>query len=315
MAQDPQFTQYYAAPLYMNPAFAGSTKCPRLIMNYRDQWPALKGTFVTTAVSYDQYVDALSGGIGVFVLNDKAGLGTLNNTQVSGIYSYQVSISKTVAAKVGVQGTYGQKNYDRNNLLFGDQIDPRIGVVYQTGETFPVEKKEYADFSTGLLVYSSNVYGGIAVNHLTQPVESFVFNANEAQKSRLPRKYTVHAGAIIPLGRDKKNSSTYISPNILYQQQLDVNQLNIGLYVGKGPLVGGLWYRSGVARGSKFFGSDAVIVLLGIQQGIFRFGYSYDATVSKLASNSAGSHELSLAVQFECRVKKKKFKAIKCPTF
>ncbi|MFT5922039.1 MAG: hypothetical protein ACI8TS_001371, partial [Flavobacteriales bacterium] len=38
-AQDPEFTQFYANPLYLNPAFAGTARCPRLVMNYRNQWP------------------------------------------------------------------------------------------------------------------------------------------------------------------------------------------------------------------------------------------------------------------------------------
>ncbi|WP_417266065.1 type IX secretion system membrane protein PorP/SprF, partial [Brumimicrobium sp.] len=46
-AQDPQFSQFYANPIYLNPAFAGSHGCPRFAVNYRNQWPALSGTFVT----------------------------------------------------------------------------------------------------------------------------------------------------------------------------------------------------------------------------------------------------------------------------
>ncbi|MDG1036239.1 MAG: type IX secretion system membrane protein PorP/SprF, partial [Crocinitomicaceae bacterium] len=40
-AQDPQFTQFYANPIYLNPAFAGSNVCPRFSMNYRNEWPSL----------------------------------------------------------------------------------------------------------------------------------------------------------------------------------------------------------------------------------------------------------------------------------
>ena len=98
---------------------------------------------------------------------------------------------------------------------------------------------------------------------------------------------------------------TYISPNFIYQQQRDFKQYNIGFYVAKAPLVGGLWYRGG----------DSFIGLVGIQQGIFKFGYSYDITVSKLANASAGSHELSLGLQFACHPKKKRFRTLKCPSF
>ncbi|HQK98508.1 MAG TPA: type IX secretion system membrane protein PorP/SprF, partial [Bacteroidia bacterium] len=64
-AQDPQFTQFYANPLYLNPAFAGSGRCPRVGINYRNQWPALKQTYITTSASYDQHFDALNGGVGL----------------------------------------------------------------------------------------------------------------------------------------------------------------------------------------------------------------------------------------------------------
>ena len=69
-AQDPQFTQFYANPIYLNPAFAGTARCPRLIMNYRNEWPALSGTFVTYSVSYDQHIDGLQGGMGLVILQD-----------------------------------------------------------------------------------------------------------------------------------------------------------------------------------------------------------------------------------------------------
>ncbi|HXB12127.1 MAG TPA: type IX secretion system membrane protein PorP/SprF, partial [Bacteroidia bacterium] len=72
-AQDPQFTQFYANPLYLNPAFAGSARCPRICMNFRDEWPAIPGTFVTYSASYDQHVDDLAGGIGLLVTQDQAG--------------------------------------------------------------------------------------------------------------------------------------------------------------------------------------------------------------------------------------------------
>ena len=44
-AQDPQFSQYYAAPLYLNPAFTGSEMLPRIGANYRNQWPGIELDF------------------------------------------------------------------------------------------------------------------------------------------------------------------------------------------------------------------------------------------------------------------------------
>ncbi|HPD54487.1 MAG: type IX secretion system membrane protein PorP/SprF [Bacteroidota bacterium] len=300
MAQDPQFTQFYANPLYLNPAFAGAQRCPRVCLNYRNQWPALTGTFVTYTASYDQHVDPI-GGLGLLVLQDKAGESTLTTTNVSGIYSYQLNVTREFSIRLGLQGTYAQKRVDWNKLTFGDMIDPRYGFIYETQEQRPNETRNFWDFSSGIVAYSNRYYGGVAVHHMTEPQEFFI---TEAPGSKLPMKITAHAGAIIPIAGNR-DGTTYISPNFLYQKQRDFQQYNVGFYIAKAPLVGGLWYR----------GSDSFIALVGLQQGIFKFGYSYDVTTSKLYNASAGSHEISLGLQFGCHPKKKRFRTIKCPAF
>ena len=136
------------------------------------------------------------------------------------------------------------------------------------------------------------------MHHLTTPNET-VINGN----SPLPIKITGHAGAIIPIGGAASDVS--ISPNILFMKQQNFQQLNLGCYFQKGPIVGGLWYRN----------QDAFIMLVGLQLQTFKFGYSYDVTVSKLTNQTAGSHEISLSYQFHCKHKKKKFRTISCPSF
>jgi type IX secretion system PorP/SprF family membrane protein len=320
-AQDPQFSQFYAAPLYLNPAFAGSARCPRIGINYRNQWPALNKTYITSSVSYDQHVDNLSGGLGLIIMNDKAGDGTINTTSISGMYSYQLNISRDFSIRMGMQATLMQKKLDWDKLYFGDQIDPRYGFVYNTQENRPSDlSKSYPDFSAGILAYSSKVYGGVAVNHLTQPDEAFIVEGSSA----LPMKITAHFGAMLPVGDTRvyryaatRAEGTYVSPNVLYQQQGSANQLNLGVYVLKSPMIGGLWMRSNFGgAGTASWSGESFIALVGVQKGLFKFGYSYDVTISKLTNNAtAGSHEISLGIQFECRPKKKRFRTISCPSF
>jgi len=301
-AQDPQFTQFYANPLYLNPAFAGTARCPRVVMNYRNQWPALTGTFVTTSASYDQHVDGLNGGLGLLVTHDQAGKGTLNTTAVSGIYSYQQAISRKFSVKVGFQATYFQKSLDWSKLTFGDQIDPRRGFIYNTNDVPRGGQVGNADFSAGVLGYSDVFFVGFAAHHITQPNESLIVG-----ESKLPMKLTGHAGAAIPIGMKGKygDARTRISPNVLYQQQAAFRQLNLGLYVDHGPITAGVWYRT----------RDAFIALIGFQTEKFKFGYSYDVTTSKLTTSTAGSHEISMQFQFTCKAKKRRFRVVACPTF
>ena len=301
-AQDPQFTQFYANPLYLNPAFAGTARCPRAILNYRNEWPALSGTFVTYSASYDQHVDALQGGLGIIILQDRAGEGTLNTTTANLVYSYRFNVNRSFSIKAGFQAGYMQKKVDWEKLTFGDMIDPRYGFIYETSETQVSDTKGNLDISAGVLGFSKQYFGGVAVHHITQPKEGFIVT----DEARLPMKITVHAGAIIPL--DESDDAT-VSPNILFQMQQDFIQLNLGVYVNKGPIVGGLWYRQAEKN------SDSFIALVGFHHGMIKFGYSYDVTLSKLSNATNGSHEFSFQLQFECRPKKRKFRAISCPSF
>ncbi|MGL4599431.1 MAG: PorP/SprF family type IX secretion system membrane protein [Bacteroidia bacterium] len=296
-AQDPEFTQFYANPLYLNPAFAGTARCPRICMNYRNQWPGISGTFVTYSASYDQHIDGIAGGVGLLFTNDRAGQGTINTTNISGMYSYQLNITREFSMKFGIQATYAQKSVDWSKLNFGDMIDPRRGFIYNTNEVPNVTSRSNVDISTGILGYSRRYFFGFAWHHITQPDEGFL------GVSKLPSKYTGHAGMVIPIGGRYGESS--FSPNVLFQKQQDFQQLNLGMYFTKGSLVGGAWYR----------GRDSFILLLGIQQDLFKLGYSYDLTVSKLTNATAGSHEISFQMQFECKPKKKKFRTVSCPSF
>jgi type IX secretion system PorP/SprF family membrane protein len=297
-AQDPEFTQFYANPLYLNPAFAGTAHCPRVSLNYRNQWPGISGSFVTTSASYDQHVDALSGGVGLLVWNDQAGEQTMSTTNISGMYSYQIPITRRFSLKAGIQTTWAQKSVDWSKLTFGDMIDSRRGFIYDTQEVQRNSSANYVDFSAGILGFSENYFIGFAVNHLTEPDESVIQGS-----SPLPRKYTFHAGGVIPVS--SKGDLASISPNLLIQYQEQFLQINYGMYFSKGPIMGGLWYRN----------SDSFIALIGIHTGIMKFGYSYDITVSKLTQTTAGSHELSLGLNFDCKPKKRRFRTISCPSF
>jgi len=120
----------------------------------------------------------------------------------------------------------------------------------------------------------------------------------------LPRKYTGHAGALIPLDKQNPEEGS-ISPNIIYQRQGEFNHLNLGMYVNRGPITGGVWYRWG----------DALIFLVGLYTDQFRFGYSYDVTVSRLGTQTLGSHEISVTMMFPCKPKRRKFRQMACPKF
>jgi type IX secretion system PorP/SprF family membrane protein len=307
-AQDPHFSQFYANPLYLNPAFAGTSLCPRLILNFRDQWPSIQGTYVTYNASYDQHIEKISGGIGFLVNADRQGGGILNTYTVSAMYSYRLEISRHFSMKAALQATYFTKFLDWQKLRFPDQIEKRHGFVFNTSETAPISlNKQNIDFTAGILGYGEKYFFGVSVAHLTKPNEGFI------SQSRMPRRLTIHAGGVIDLvKKTRRRSNTEgptLSPNILFMQQQNFQEINYGLYFNRYPFVGGLWFRQ------SFTNADAFIVMAGIQASMFKVGYSYDITVSKLTNATGGGHEVSLGIQFNCKPEKKRARQINCPSF
>lgn len=308
-AQDPVFTQFYSNPIYLNPAMAGTHGCPRLNLNYRNQWANISGAFVTNSVSYDQFVNVLQGGIGISIINDMAGKNTLNWTMVNLAYSYHLQVTRKFTVLFGAQATWNQKFLDWSKLSFGDQIDPRRGFIYQTGD-LPRNlineggnwgTRGFFDVSTGIVGYSENFYFGFAAKHLNTPNESLILGSSE-----LPMRFTGHMGANIDFGKGSQYQNvTSISPNIIYTYQDGFMQLNLGTYIQYGAFTAGAWWRP----------RDAFILSIGIDTGPFRFGYSYDITISPLTNASGGSHELSLGFNFSCKQPTKKFRTISCPSF
>ena len=237
------------------------------------------------------------------VVNDRMA-NSLQNNRVSAVYSYQMKLSRKFSVRVGFESTFWQKKLDWNQLTFGDMIDPIRGFVYQTGDLPRGGSKSGIDLSAGFLGFSEQFYFGFAAHHLTEPNESLLTN----RTSPLPRKYTGHLGFRIPWsgnGSIYRETETIVSPNILYRRQGSAQQLNMGLYVQKGPYVGGVWYRN----------QDAFIILLGMEVGLIKIGYSYDVTVSSLSMATSGSHELSLQINFDCQPKKRTYRTISCPSF
>lgn len=306
--QDPHFTQYYANPLYLNPAFAGVSKCPRVTLNYRNQYPALNNVYQTFSGSYDQYVDNLNGGLGLLILRDEAGGGALSTTEVSGIYSYHLQVSRKFTVLAGFQATLRQRALDYSGFTFPDQIEPFYGFVRSTNEVPPGNNTNtHLDVSAGVLGFTEKFYLGASFHHLTQPDESFY------RTSKLPMKITAQAGFTIPLGKKRLHNElqNYLIPNIVYQLQGPYDQLTVSTAFNRGPISGGLGLRTSTVN------PDAIVVLLGYAPTDFswKIGYSYDVTISSIANNLGGAHEISLAYQFPCRVRRKKNEAIKCPKF
>jgi type IX secretion system PorP/SprF family membrane protein len=301
--QDPQYSQYYAAPLYLNPAFAGSELVPRVGLNYRNQWPGLDAQFTTFSAYFDTFLEDYNSGVGLLVMSDTEGAAKLRSTTIAGFYSYELRLGEKAYFRPGFRASYIRRDIGfYENLVFANQIDENnpwgpIGPSDLPGFGDPVN---LLSLSVGGLFFTDKFWFGVAADHLNQPNQSFLENGI----SNLPYKLSIHTGYRISLGTGGyRNDFThmykqrYIVPTINYKRQGPFEQLDAGAYLYMEPLILGLWYRGlpykPVEQQSN---RDAIVLMAGVNliNGV-SIGYSFDYTVSKLGIQSGGAHEISLS--------------------
>lgn len=310
-SQDTEFSQFYAAPLHLNPAMIGFSAEPKVVINYRHQQASFANAFLSFAASYDQHFYDINSSIGVSLFADRAGGGLYNTYYLNGYYAYQVALNKNLSLKTGVQVGYINQSINWNDLVFRDMINPLTGETFtSTAEEIPDKNSIHKlDLGLGAIAYTDKLYVGASFKHVTQP--NLSFTNEDDPLTKLGIRTSLHAGYTLYLEPPKTyKSRLYVSPNLLFISQSRFFQLNVGSYVGKGPFYGGIWLRHTIAN------ADALILMLGTKIDVVKVGYSYDVNLKKLGTTS-GAHELSLIFDFGdtpyARQKSKNRRSGKCP--
>ncbi len=315
-AQDPHFSQFFASPLTLNPAFTGKFDGKwRLAANHRDQWPSIPKAYVTTSASVDFPILASKipegdvFGVGISGVSDASADNALKLNYGSLSMSYHRALDEdgynTIGA--GFQATYSSMTIDVNKLTIEDQLT-------QNGFTQPTNdilvngnNQNYFDMNAGLLYSGSsngenNYYLGVSMYHINRPRVSF-----KDKNWYLSGRVTLHGGGTFPV-----SDVVAVNASVIHQIQNKASETILGaaLALNANPgeinptsLYIGSWYRF----------NDAVIPYLGLEFAGLRIGASYDINTSSLkaATASRGGSEISIIY-----IKRKpESKGIPCPKF
>ncbi len=310
-AQDPQFTQYYATPAFLNPALSGMEKDVYFGLSYRSQWKNLGIPYETYQFTMMHPIftqgseNTQTGGVGLTVFQDKAG--ETNTFKTTGVlitagYNLRIDRSNMNIISFGVQAGVIQKRIDISNLQWGSQynalfgydqyIDPTLELE-EDGRSFPVVNAGLVYYFNPYKNYYINKFSGFlggSIAYLNRPDESIILNRVET----LPSLIKLHGGM-----EYKLSSNFFLSPSFLFMSQATFSQYNMGIY--------GTYQLSHFTRGSKFkpthvtFGGwyrigDAYIFSFGLATKTISFGLSYDMNSSTLgnAASNLGAYELSV---------------------
>lgn len=297
--QDLHFSQYYNAPMLVNPANTGFNPDFdfRAGINYRNQWASVGTPYKTMSAWGD--VKLLSNriengwvGLGGMLWKDQAGSGSLTGTTGMLSLAYHQMLGYNSLLSGGFSVGYTQKRIDVTKLTFDDQWN---GVFFDanipTFEPFSTNQVSYVDLQAGInyaYFASENFYfnAGVSVMHINTPRETF-FDAS-ISNNEISRRYNVFLNASV-----KVLDTWILNPNIYVSMVGNSREILAGINAnrdlgdnGARQLIMGVYYRN----------NDAVIPLFGYQINDLKMTFNYDATISSLSKSNLtrGAYEISI---------------------
>lgn len=296
---DPHFSQYYANPQWLNPGLTGVINGDvRINANYKNQWANVNNAYRTGAVSVDMRANDRLG-IGLTVFDQSAGGSSYNQFYAYGSASYAIPVSNDGNQRLsfGMQAGVINRNFDLNDLQFGNQFSPGTGFDAGIGnmENLGNDNSTVFDANAGLFFYDGdpnknmNLFGGISASHLTRPDDPF-----SGSGSKIPVRYTAHGGL-----RIKTIANLDLIPNFLFIKQQKASIKALGAYSE--------WKfqnDDGIILGGMYRFDDAAIANLGYHMKSLILGMSYDFNTSSLthATRGQGGVELSLSYVFRKKI-------------
>lgn len=301
-AQDHMFSQFFNAPVYLNPALTGQFEGDlRMNMIYRNQWTSIGGGgFNYLSASIDYKVPQFGGGIGLMFNRSSEGTAYLNKNNLAATYSYSVG-SDDFILSFGLQAGITNRTIDFSKLIFNDQIDDRLGFI--AGSTTAADKPSfdnrfYFDSGAGINLVAGNLMVGAAMQHLNHPDESFT-----GDKALLPIRTTAHVSYMLSVTHDDNiddDQKSYVIPSVVFYKQASTQTMDFGMQYKHRSVNAGVWYRTSGVSGPGAFGVSLIFDLFINHDGgeKVRMGVSHEASTSRLNySSTSGTTEGSIGYQ------------------
>jgi len=147
------------------------------------------------------------------------------------------------------------------------------------------------DFNFGLYWYGERFYLGLSAFNLLES-KTDLFDITTNVSSTLDRTFYFHGGYTLAI-----SDNFAIDPSVMFRYMLNAPfQLD-----GNARFI----YKDAYWLGVSYRLEDAIAIMAGTELGKISFGYSFDVTMSDLATYNTGSHEVFLRVKLNTNSKAK----------
>jgi len=311
-SQDVHFTQTAQTPQLINPAATGVYDgWERVIINHRNQWLGAGTQFMTTAISAD-------ANLGKSRMNDKAhvGLGVLFYNDIGGDSKWgmqrgSLSLSGILPAgnghifSTGIQGGFANRSADLSRVTWASQWNGSgFDQSILSGEANTGTSFTYMDAAAGLFytydggqnTFQRNndfkIQFGVSGYNLNRPTLKYVTMNGD----RLHRKFVAHANVVADIAGSRVSVDGSIAQFIQGPHLETIAGMMLRYRFNDGTKITGNFQDAFFGFGLYYRHKDAIAPSIMVDWKGFRFGMSYDVTISALRkAHRGGSLEFSLA--------------------
>jgi type IX secretion system PorP/SprF family membrane protein len=304
--QDQHLSQWFASPVMINPACAGSSQeTMRFYSAFRTQWfTATSTAYRTIAASYDvkltpSRLNTGNFGVGLTFFNDAQGANRLSTNALSVPLNYAIELNRISKLIVGIKAGMLQQSIKSSDLTWGNQWETEgFNQSIASNENFLPSITRF-DAGAGIYFvtqpYDTRTYFiGAAGDHLTKQSVNFTNSAD-----KLYRRVNVHGGAEIKIPRQK----------MAYTPQFyaSVQGPNYSIIAGSDFK---FWLTEGSRRtinvdeitfnmGAYYRWKDALIVNGAFNYKAISVGASYDVNVSGLRTGTKTVGAVEIFVRYK----------------
>lgn len=265
--------QYMLHHAFINPAATGNDAELNAALFYRSQWVGMKGAPVTQGLSLNAPLGDGTHSVGFYGFNDKIGV----NKQMSfaGSYAFNARLAEKRTLAFGLSASLDLRQSNFSEIIGETAGDP----------VFQGDSKMFAmpNFRFGTYYYSERFYAGFSIPNLLENkiIYENALKGNTSFNVKDLHLY-FHGGYSFSLNENLDlNVSSLVKESSGAPMQIDVNTQ--------------LFVNSKFGLGATYRTSEDIGALVNFQiTPMFKLGYAYDYSFSKLGKYSNGSHEIIL---------------------
>jgi type IX secretion system PorP/SprF family membrane protein len=326
-AQDAFFTHFFNNRSYYNPAMTGIGGAFSINAQHKSQWKASDvPAFVSTAITIEETVLCHFLDYGFFLNYDREGAGVFETIEPGFRLAAALPLGEFSNLRIGGTVLWGWKRIDYTQLIFSDQLDPRYGFRGQATAFIPPNdgvSQRYLSPAVGIAfrkIYNAegrnivNLDAGVALhNGLSLGRDNFGHTESIlGLDARIPIRWNAFADISLFHTSPGGRSFWSINPQVLYQEQAEINYLEAGLRLGFNRQASiGFFYHSSQtslenATDADWFSFNAEVGLFPEVGNRIDLGFSWSTNIEGLRNLVGPIYEVSVTYHLQaspaCRI-------------